>query len=90
MFNRGRWFEPSLRSKMQKALPCPVRLFLFNINAVGLSAYAETTGSTVVIVDKDALYFGAHLNDLTLVPQSNAKLGSVTFEQWFPTRPLKH
>jgi uncharacterized protein YbjT (DUF2867 family) len=53
--------------------------------------YLEKTGDPrKVIIDKDALYFGAPLNDLTLVPQANAKLGTITFEQWFPNRPVKH
>lgn len=53
--------------------------------------YLEKTGDPrKVVVDPDALYFGAHLNDLTLTPQDSAKLGTITFEQWFPTRPVKH
>jgi uncharacterized protein YbjT (DUF2867 family) len=35
-----------------------------------------------VITDENALYFGAHLNDLTLVPGADAKTGNINFETW--------
>tara|TARA_R110002051_G_scaffold314666_1_gene391997 strand:+ start:61032 stop:61787 length:756 start_codon:yes stop_codon:yes gene_type:complete len=39
--------------------------------------------------DKNALYFGAPLEELTLIPNEDAKLGSLTFEKWFPNRPQR-
>ena len=35
------------------------------------------------ISDANSRYFGAKLSDTTLVPQKNARLGSITFKQWF-------
>jgi uncharacterized protein YbjT (DUF2867 family) len=35
-----------------------------------------------VVADSKALYFGAALNDQTLVPGANAILGAITFEDW--------
>lgn len=42
-----------------------------------------------VKADANALYFGAKLDDLTLVPDDDALLGKLTFEHWFPNRPQK-
>jgi uncharacterized protein YbjT (DUF2867 family) len=36
-----------------------------------------------VEADADAKYFGARLNDQSLVSDNNPRLGSITFEQWF-------
>ncbi|NNU49497.1 SDR family oxidoreductase [Rhizobium sp. WYCCWR 11279] len=36
-----------------------------------------------VEVDAEARYFGARLNDQSLVSDANPRLGSITFEQWF-------
>jgi len=49
----------------------------------------KTNDPLTVVTDKDALYFGAPLEELTLVPADDAKLGSITFEEWFPNRPQK-
>lgn len=55
-----------------------------------VARYLAKTGDTVkVIADDNALYFGARLNDLTLVPEDGALLGTITFEQWFPNRPQR-
>lgn len=64
----------------------PERFGLANL----VQTYLEKTGDPrKVTVDSAALYFGAPLNDLTLVPQGDAKLGTITFEQWFPNRPVR-
>lgn len=47
----------------------------------------KTNDTTNVVEDENALYFGAPLHDLTLVPEDSAKLGKLTFEEWFPNRP---
>lgn len=36
-----------------------------------------------IIADAASLYSGAQLDDFTLVPQKNARLGSIKFKQWF-------
>ncbi len=64
----------------------PERFGLANL----VQTYLEKTSDLrQVTIDTDALYFGARLNELTLVPQGNAKLGTITFEQWFSNRPAK-
>jgi uncharacterized protein YbjT (DUF2867 family) len=35
-----------------------------------------------VVVDPNALYFGAKLSELTLVPSGEARLGAVRFDEW--------
>ena len=42
-----------------------------------------------VVADPEALYFGARLNDNSLVSDNNPRLGHITFEQWFPTAARK-
>ncbi|WP_027683811.1 SDR family oxidoreductase [Rhizobium leguminosarum] len=37
----------------------------------------------IVEADPEARYFGARLNDQSLVSDANPQLGSITFEQWF-------
>jgi hypothetical protein len=36
-----------------------------------------------VEADPEARYFGAKLNDGSLVSDNNPRLGHITFEQWF-------
>jgi hypothetical protein len=36
-----------------------------------------------VEADAEARYFGARLNDQSLVSDDNPRLGSITFEEWF-------
>lgn len=55
-----------------------------------LSQYIEKTHESLQVVPDDtAPYFGAVLDELTLVPSQSAKLGTLTFEQWFPIRPIR-
>ncbi len=42
-----------------------------------------------VVADPDARYFGAYLEDGSLVTDSNPRLGRINFEQWFATSPRK-
>ncbi len=42
-----------------------------------------------VVSDANALYFGARLNDQSLVPGPDARIGKIDFETWFATRPVK-
>ncbi|MBY4629427.1 SDR family oxidoreductase [Rhizobium croatiense] len=39
----------------------------------------------IVEADAEAKYFGARLNDQSLVSDDDPRLGSITFEQWFAT-----
>jgi uncharacterized protein YbjT (DUF2867 family) len=55
-----------------------------------LQTYLTKTNDPLkVIADENALYFDAHLDELTLVPADTAKLGKITFEEWFPNRPQR-
>jgi uncharacterized protein YbjT (DUF2867 family) len=45
--------------------------------------------SREVVADPDALYSGAHLSERTLVPEDNAKLGELHFEDWLAQGNLK-
>ena len=40
-----------------------------------------------VVVDPDALYFGVKLTDKSLVPETNARLGSTRFDWWLTHVP---
>jgi uncharacterized protein YbjT (DUF2867 family) len=45
--------------------------------------------SREVVADPDALYSGARLSERTLVPEDNAKLGELHFEDWLAQGNLK-
>lgn len=52
-----------------------------------LSYYMNVTDDPRLLVpDKHALYFGAELNEGSLVPGSNALLGKIRYEEWFPSQ----
>lgn len=42
----------------------------------------NTPGSTPVVADAHARYFGAEINDQSLTPGDNPRLGSIRFEDW--------
>lgn len=42
-----------------------------------------------VVLDVDARYLGMKLDDNALVPQKNARLGSINFTNWFNNQPKK-
>lgn len=44
---------------------------------------AETGDSRKVVADANARYFGTVLNDGSLTPGANPRIGSKSFEQWF-------
>jgi len=46
----------------------------------------KTSDPQRVIEDPKALYFGVAIEEMTLVPEENAKRGSITFEDWFAAR----
>lgn len=45
-----------------------------------------TNDTRTVVSDVHAKYFGAALNDTTLVPGAGARLGSIGFDAWFANR----
>jgi uncharacterized protein YbjT (DUF2867 family) len=45
-----------------------------------------TEDSRQLIADEHALYFGAELNDTSLVPGENARLGKIRYENWLSTQ----
>ncbi|KGO88672.1 NmrA family transcriptional regulator [Flavobacterium rivuli WB 3.3-2 = DSM 21788] len=59
----------------------------FSLSGLVKNYLTKTNDPLTVVEDEKALYFGAPLEDLTLVPNDGAKLGSLTFEEWFPNRP---
>jgi uncharacterized protein YbjT (DUF2867 family) len=61
---------------------------------VGLSAlvsrYLNKMGDPrSVVPDVHAPYFGAELNDQSLVPGANPRIGKIDFETWFANQPVK-
>ena len=42
-----------------------------------------------LIPDEHSLYFGAELNDTSLVTGENARLGKIKYEDWFSTQSVK-
>jgi uncharacterized protein YbjT (DUF2867 family) len=50
----------------------------------------ETENSHQLVEDKDALYFGAKLNDESLVPGNDVRLGKMQYEQWFLARLVEY
>lgn len=48
-----------------------------------------TEDSKQLIADEHARYFGAELNDQSLVPGENPRLGKIKFEDWFSTQLVK-
>lgn len=55
-----------------------------------VARYLKATGDArTVVPDTEARYFGARLEDGSLVSDDNPRLGKITFEQWFPTSARK-
>ncbi|MFA6059884.1 MAG: SDR family oxidoreductase [Taibaiella sp.] len=50
----------------------------------------ETEDSRQLVEDKQALYFGAELNDESLVPDNDARLGKMQYEQWFLAKLVEY
>ncbi|SOZ39296.1 SDR family oxidoreductase [Cupriavidus neocaledonicus] len=48
-----------------------------------VSRYLKSVGDTrTVVTDPDARYYGGHVEKLSLVPLGDARLGSITLDQW--------
>lgn len=65
----------------------PERVRLVDI----VQRFMEATNDTrEVVVDKHARYFGAELQDSSLVPEGDARLGAINYDAWFAsTQPAK-
>ncbi|WP_133647770.1 SDR family oxidoreductase [Paraburkholderia flava] len=65
----------------------PERVRLVDI----VQRFMEATNDTrEVFVDKHARYFGAELQDSSLVPEGDARLGAINYDAWFAsTQPAK-
>lgn len=61
----------------------------FRLNELGARYLKATADMREVIADPDAKYFGASLEDGSLVSDNNPRLGKIGFEQWFATAPRK-
>ena len=64
----------------------PERVRLNELVARYLKAMGD---SRKVVADPEARYFGARLEDGSLVSSGNPRLGHITFEQWFATSARK-
>jgi uncharacterized protein YbjT (DUF2867 family) len=61
----------------------------FRLNEL-VARYLKATGDARdVVADPEAKYFGARLEDGSLVTDNNPRLGRIGFEQWFATAPRK-
>jgi uncharacterized protein YbjT (DUF2867 family) len=49
----------------------------------------KTGDSRQVLADSNARYYGAVLNDQSLTPGANPRIGSTSFDEWFSTSKLK-
>jgi uncharacterized protein YbjT (DUF2867 family) len=58
----------------------PVRMPMFELIHYYLNAIED---SRQVVEDENALYFGAKLDDASLVPGANPRLGKIKYEDWF-------
>jgi uncharacterized protein YbjT (DUF2867 family) len=64
----------------------PERLKLTDLVARYLAGVGDARN---VVPDAEARYFGARLEDSSLVSDNNSRLGRITFEQWFATSARK-
>lgn len=62
---------------------------LFSLPELALRYLQKTGDPRTVKLDVHASYFGAELQNKTLVPGDNARLGTTTFETWFSNRSKK-
>jgi hypothetical protein len=59
----------------------------FYIDEIVGSVLAYDKSPRKVVADPEALYFGVKLNDRSLVPGSNPRLGATKFEWWLTHVP---
>jgi len=55
-----------------------------------VAIYLKAKGSSeTVVANHDNVYYGGHIPNDALVPQGEAKLGAINFQQWFSYQSLK-
>jgi uncharacterized protein YbjT (DUF2867 family) len=59
---------------------------LYSLAELAIRYLQKTGDARTVKVDTQARYFGAILQNKTLVPAEDARLGNITFEAWFANR----
>jgi uncharacterized protein YbjT (DUF2867 family) len=64
----------------------PEKFRLDELIRLGLSALGD---ARKVVTDPNALYYGVLLSERTLVPEDDAKLGEIRFEDWLAQGNLK-
>jgi uncharacterized protein YbjT (DUF2867 family) len=65
----------------------PVRMPMYEFIRYYLNA---TEDPRQLVPDEHALYFGTELNDQSLVPGKNPRIGKVRYEDWFSTQFVNH
>ena len=65
----------------------PVRMTMYEFIRHYLNA---TEDQRHLVADEHALYFGAELNDKTLIPAENSRLGKTRYEDWFQNQFINH
>jgi uncharacterized protein YbjT (DUF2867 family) len=72
-----------LRGTIELAGPEPIRMDEL------VQRFLKANGDTrPVTTDAQALYFGIQVNDRSLVPGDNPRIGPTRFEDWLSSRPL--
>lgn len=61
-----------------------------SLSALAARYLSEVNDPRTVISDAGAKYFGATLNDQSLVPGPNPRVGKIDFASWFSTQPAKN
>lgn len=73
-----------LNATVEVAGPLPVRMSEF------IGYYLNATGDIRrLIPDEHALYFGTELNDQSLVPGENPRLGKIKYQDWLNTQLVR-
>lgn len=75
---------PALNSTVEVA--GPERMTMYDFIRYYLNA---TEDSRQLVSDENTLYFGAKLNDESLVPGDNPRLGRIRYEEWFSKQLAK-
>ncbi len=60
-----------------------------SLSALAARYLSEVNDPRTVISDENAKYFGAQLNEKSLVPGPNPRIGHIGFADWFATQTVK-
>jgi len=61
----------------------------FSLSSLVTDYLKATNDPREIITDPEARYFGATLNEQSLVPGANARIGSINFKTWLAGQPVK-